>query len=175
MLSVSLCVDTCVSICMHACVYLYVHIHMCDIYMFVRRVCIHTRVPYFSEFIENRPFLDRGFNHAYIRMFYCVLYVIWNTYCFNAFYWTCGIRIILLVFAWYVDYVLSACLFFAVFYLLVLGQKWPNGYVQTTLCTNIFTRYAECFFYMLGVFCYNFQHVGPMILAIRDRTVLTWY
>ena len=45
-----------------------------------------------------------------IWMFYCVLYVIWNTYCFNVFYWTYGIRIVLLVFTWYVENVLSACI-----------------------------------------------------------------
>ena len=57
--------------CMH--VYIYMCIYMCSIYMFMRRVCIHTRIPYFSELrlyvvynIENRPFLGRGFNHAYI-------------------------------------------------------------------------------------------------------------
>ena len=68
-----MCVDTCVSICMYACVYLYVHIYMCSIYLFMPRVCIHTHIPYFSELrfsvvynIENRPFLGRGVNHAYI-------------------------------------------------------------------------------------------------------------
>ena len=101
-------VDTCVTICIYACVYLYVHIYMCSIYMFMRRVCIYARIPYCSELrfyvvynIENRPFLGRGFNHAYIWMFYCVLHVIWNTYCFNVFYWICGKRIVLLVFTWY--------------------------------------------------------------------------
>ena len=139
-MDVRMCVDTCVSICVYACVYLYVHIYVSYIYMFMRRVCIHTRIPSFSELrfyvvynIENRPFLGRGFKHAYIWMFYCVLYVIWNTYCFNVFYWIYGIRIVLLVFTWYVEYVLSACIFFVVFYLLVLGQKWPNRYVQTYL------------------------------------------
>ena len=111
--------------CMH--VYIYMCIYMCSIYMFMRRVCIHTRIPYFSELrfyavynIENRPFLGRGFNHAYIWMFCCVLYVIWNTYCFNVFYWTCVIRIVLLVFTWYVEYVFFACIFLSCFTYLCL-------------------------------------------------------
>ena len=128
------------------------HIYMCSIYMFMRRVCIHTRIPYFSELrfyvvynIENRPFLGRGFNHAYIWMFYCVLHVIWNTYCFNVFYWTYGIRIVLLVFTWYVENVLSACIF-VVFYLLVLGQKWPNKYVQTKKYNyTVLLKGLQCF------------------------------
>ena len=115
-------------VCMH--VYIYMCIYMCSIYMFMRRVCIHTRIPSFSELrfyvvynIENRPFLGRGFNHAYIWMFYCVLYVIWNTYCFNVFYWIYGIRIVLLVFTWYVEYVLSACIFLSCFTYLCLVRN----------------------------------------------------
>ena len=115
-------------VCMH--VYIYMCIYMCSIYMFMRRVCIHTRIPPFSELrvyvvynIENRPFLGRGFNHAYIWMFYCVLYVIWNTYCFNVFYWIYGIRIVLLVFTWYVEYVLSACIFLSCFTYLCLVRN----------------------------------------------------
>ena len=115
-------------VCMH--VYIYMCIYMCSIYMFMRRVCIHTRIPSFNELrfyvvynIENRPFLGRGFNHAYIWMFYCVLYVIWNTYCFNEFYWIYGIRIVLLVFTWYVEYVLSACIFVSCFTYLCLVRN----------------------------------------------------
>ena len=115
-------------VCMH--VYFYMCIYMCSIYMFMRRVCIHTRIPSFSELrfyvvynIENRPFLGRGFNHAYVWMFYCVLYVIWNTYCFNVFYWIYGIRIVLLVFTWYVEYVLSACIFLSCFTYLCLVRN----------------------------------------------------
>ena len=124
-------------VCMH--VYIYMCIYMCSIYMFMRRVCIHTRKPYFSELrfyveynIENRPFLGRGFNHAYIWMFHCVLYVIWNTYGFNVFYWTCGIRIVLLVFTWYVEYLLSACIFLSCFiYLCLVRNDLINMFKQT--------------------------------------------
>ena len=131
-MDVRMCVDTCVSIWMYACVYLYVHmcvvsICLCDVSAYIR-----AAVPYFSKLrfyvvynIENRPFLDRGFNHAYIWMFNCVLYVIWNTYCFNVFYWTCGIRIVLLVFTWYVEYVLSACIFLSCFTYLCLVRNDP--------------------------------------------------
>ena len=127
--------------------YIYMCIYMCSIYMFMRRVCIHTRIPYFSELrfyvvynIENRPFLSRGFNHAYIWMLYCVLYVIWNTYCFNVFYWTYGIRIVLLVFIWYVEYVLSACIFLSCFtYLCLVRNDLINMFQQHYLnqCWNI--------------------------------------
>ena len=124
-------------VCMH--MYIYMCIYMCSIYMFMRRVCIHTRIPSFSELrfyvvynIENRPFLGRGFNHAYIWMFYCVLYVIWNTYCFNVFYWIYGIRIVLLVFTWYVEYVLSACIFLSCFtYLCLVRNDLINMFKQT--------------------------------------------
>ena len=124
-------------VCMH--VYIYMCIYMCSIYMFMRRVCIHTRIPSFRELrfyvvynIENRPFLGRGFNHAYIWMFYCVLYVIWNTYCFNVFYWIYGIRIVLLVFTWYVEYVFSACIFLSCFtYLCLVRNELINMFKQT--------------------------------------------
>ena len=124
-------------VCMH--VYIYMCIYMCSIYMFMRRVCIHTRIPSFSELrfyvvynIANRPFLGRGFNHAYIWMVYCVLYVIWNTYCFNVFYWIYGIRIVLLVFTWYVEYVLSACIFLSCFtYLCLVRNDLINMFKQT--------------------------------------------
>ena len=150
-MDVRMCVDTCVSICMYACVYLYVHIYMCSIYMFMRRVCIHTHVPYFSELrlyviynIENRSFLDRGFNHAYIWMFYCVLYVILNTYCFNVFNWTCGIRIVLLVFTWYVEYVLSACIFLSCFiYLGLVRNDLINMFKQYWRVSNPFLPHRD--------------------------------
>ena len=126
-------------VCMH--VYIYMCIYMCSIYMFMRRVCIHTHIPSFSELrfyvvynIENRPFLGRGFNHAYIWMFYCVLYVIWNTYCFNVFYWIYGICIVLLVFTWYIEYVLSACIFLSCFtYLCLVRNDLINMFKQTNV------------------------------------------
>ena len=125
-------------VCMH--VYNYMCIYMCSMYMFMRRVCIHTRIPYFSELrfyvvynIENRPFLGRG-----------LLVLIMHIYeCFIAIYMLFGIRIVLMYFTGHMEYVLfywslhdmlkMYCLhaFFVVFYLLVLGQKWPNKYVQT--------------------------------------------
>ena len=36
------------------------------------------------------------------------------------------------------EYVLYACIFFVVFYLLVLGQKWPDKYVQTNKHMNVY-------------------------------------
>ena len=65
--------------------------------------------------------------------------------CFIASYMLFGIRIVLMYFTGLMEYELfywslhdmlkMYCLhaFFVVFYLLVLGQKWPNKYVQTKL------------------------------------------
>ena len=139
--------------------------------MFMRRVCIHARVPYFDVLrfyeIKHRksPLLGLEvlimhiytYIYVYVCMYVCVCVCVCVSLCF---YMWCGIRIVLICFTGHGEYVLFYCglymtswicivcmPIFVVCYLLVLGQKLPNKYVQNH--TGFRTRKGGWGFWLL--------------------------
>ena len=137
----------CVSICMLVCIYRYMHIYI----VCVVSICLYDVHPYigvnpiltyfnctrYITLTNALPWAEVLNMHIYIYMniyewfvvlhntwntssFYCVFYYVWNTFCFYLLFLH--------------DILNMYCLhtYFVICYLLVLGQQWPNKYVQTS-------------------------------------------